>query len=78
MVSFRKHKDLKSFAFRPAFSFNTIDANSCIVYQESTKMVLVIKNNTNKDIYGEKISLELIFRALGLYYTIFSDISELK
>jgi hypothetical protein len=78
MVSFRKHKDLKSFAFRPAFSFNTIDANSCIVYQESTKMVLVIKNNTNKDIYGEKISLELISRALGLYYTIFSDISELK
>jgi len=45
-------------------------------------MVLVIKNNTNKDIYGKEISLELISRALGLYfeihYTVFSDISELK
>ena len=81
-ISFQKHKDLKSFSLTPSMSFNNSDPNSCIVYQESTKVILVIRNNTNIDIYGKQMSLELVARKLKLYfeihYAVFSNITTLN
>ncbi len=81
IVSYTKHKDLKDFSLTPSLSFNSSHNDSCIVYQEATKLILILKNTIEDLPYGNELSIELVSQKLGLYfeihYAIYYGITEL-